>query len=244
MMIVPFGFYVGWLDHGYAHVLYSDSIPRGLICQQDGSLTKIRAWGELEIPFPNERRLLEQHFGAVGKPGEKLHIRDPRPWLDDLHFRMTETGPVEISRQAFFATDDLVSGVELDSVRSKFLLERHDVKLRQRTATSMIWTVLFSPEKFDSNLLEQLGGVSNVEQIQFADTSFTDADLKSLPTLPKLVGLGLSGTKVTDQGIEQLMLDRDRKFPRLEFILADETDVSMRNYWNDLTTLGNRQPSS
>ena len=36
MMIVPASFFIGWLDHGYAHVLYSDSIPRGLITKQDG----------------------------------------------------------------------------------------------------------------------------------------------------------------------------------------------------------------
>ena len=90
----------------------------------------------------------------------------------------------------------------------------------------MIFAIQFSPEKFDAEHLKYLNGVSNVEEIQLSDTNFTDADLKSLPALPKLVGLGLSRTQVTDQGIEQLMLNRDRKFPRLEFIIADETSVS------------------
>ena len=227
MMIVPAGFYVGWLDHGYAHVLYSDSIPRGLISKQDGSLSEIRAWGELAIPFPNERRLLKQHFGIVGQSGAKLHIRDPRPWLDDLYFQMTSDGPVEISRAEFFANDkDSIAGVELDSIRAKFILSRIGTTFRKRDSASMIWTVQFSPDKFDAEYLKYLDGISNVEEIQLADTSLTDADLSSLPALPKLVGLGLSRTNVTDHGIKQLMLDRNRKFPRLEFILADGTNVS------------------
>ena len=226
MMIVPAGFFIGWTDHGYAHVLYSDSIPRGLISKQDGSVSEIRAWGELAIPFPNERRTLPQHFGSVAETGEKLHIRDPRVLLDDLYFQMTTDGPVEISRQAFFAADGSVAGVELDSVRAKFFLRRIDATFRKREEGSMIWTVQFSPEKFDANFLKYLSGVSNVEEIELANTDFTDADLKSLPALPKLVGLGLSRTKITDKGIEQLMRDRDQKFPRLEFILADETNVS------------------
>ena len=227
MMIVPAGFFIGWLDHGYAHVLYSDSIPRGLVSKQDGSLSEIRAWGELAIPFPNERRLLKQHFGSVGQQGEKLHIRDPRPLLDDLYFQMTQDGPVEISRQAFFAADDdSVAGVELDSVRAIFLLRRIDAIFLKRNKASMVYAIQFSPKKFDAKFLKHLNGVSNVEEIELADTDFTDADLSSLPALPKLVGLGLSRTKVTDQGIQQLMLDRRQKFPRLEFIVADETKIS------------------
>ena len=227
MMVVPAGFFIGWVDHGYAHVLYSDSIPRGLISKQDGSLLEIRAWGELAIPFPNERRLLKQHFGIVGQTGEKLHVRDPRALLDDLYFQMTEDGPVEISRQDFVAAGDgSVAGVELDSVRSLFLLDKIGSTFLKRDWKSMVWAIEFSPEKFDAEYLKYLNGVSNVEQIQLADTKFTDADLKSLPALPKLVGLGLSRTKVTDEGIKQLMLDRQQKFPRLEFIMADGTDVS------------------
>ena len=227
MMIVPMGFYVGWLDHGYAHVLYSDSIPRGMISRNDGSLLEIRAWGELAIPFPNERRLLKQHFGCVGQPGEKLHIRDPRVWLDDLYFQMNEDGPVEISRQAFFAADDgSVGGVELDSVRAIHLLDRAGTIFLKRDKKSMVWAIQFSPEKFETKLLKHLNGVSNVEEVVLDDIDFTDADLKSLPALPKLVGLGLSRTKITDQGIEQLIIDRHRKYPRLEFIVTEGTNVS------------------
>ena len=227
MLIVPAGFYVGWLDHGYAHVLYSDSIPRGLISKQDGSVTEIRAWGELAIPFPNERRLLKQHFGCVGQSGEKLHIRDPRPWLDDLYYEIREDGPVEITRQAFHSTEKVrVVGFELDSVRAKTLLRRIDAIFLKRDPASMVYAIQFFPEKFDAKFLKHLNGVPNVEEIQFAGTRFTDADLKSLPALPKLVGLGLSRTQVTEEGILQLMHVRRKKFPQLEFIVADETGVS------------------
>ena len=177
--------------------------------------------------------MLKQHFGIVAKPGEKLHIRDPRPLLDDLHFRMTEDGPVEISRQAFFTANDdsaadnhSVAGFELDSVRAMYFLHSIDAVRSKRDNVSMVWAVQFSPKKFDAEFLKYLNGVSNVEEIDLAGTNFTDADLKSLPALPKLVGLGLSRTQVTDQGIKQLLLDRREKFPRLEFIVAEGTNVS------------------
>ena len=227
LMVVPTLFYVGWLDHGYAHVLYSDSIPRGLISKQDGSVSEIRAWGELAIPFPNERRLLRQHFGSVGRSGEKLHIRDPRPLLDDLYFEMGEKGPVEISRQAFQATEKVaVVGVELDSVRAMFLLRQIDSVFLKRSKESTVYAIQFSPEQFDAKFLRHLAGVSNVEEIEFADTNFTDADLESLPALPRLIGLGLSRTKVTDRGILLLMHSQRKKFPRLKFIVAEETKIS------------------
>jgi len=226
MMVIPAGFFIGWLDHGYAHVLYSDSIPRGLITKQDGSVSEIRAWGELAIPFPNERRLLKQHFAIVAQPGEKLHIRDPRHLLDDLHFQMMQDGPIKISRRLFFASQKAVAGVELDSVRAIFFLRSIDSTFLKRDKKSMVWAIQFSPDKFDAKFLKHLNGISNVEEIALADTSLTDADLKSLPGLPSLIGLGLSRTQVTDQGIQQLMLDRRHKFPRLEFIVVDGTSIS------------------
>ncbi len=35
-LAMPAGFYVGFMDHGYAHVLYSGSLPRGRITEPDG----------------------------------------------------------------------------------------------------------------------------------------------------------------------------------------------------------------
>lgn len=226
MMIVPAGFYIGLLDHGYAHVLYSDSIPRGLISRNDGSLVEIKAWGELAIPFPNERRLLKQHFGEVAQQGEKLHVRDPRPRLDDLHFLMTETGPVEISRQHFFSDMKMTAGFELDSKRAKYFFDRANVTRLKRERAGMVWAIQFSPENFDSKLFKHLNGISNLEQVVLDDTDFDDADVALLPPLPRLTGIGLSRTKITDKGIQQLIVDRKRKFPRLKYIVADETEVS------------------
>ena len=221
MLILPAGFYVGWLDHGYAHVLYSDGIPRGAITRNDGTVLEIKAWGELAVPFPNERRLLRQYFDCVAVPGEKLHIRDPRPHLDDVHLKMTKDGIRAISRDDFFSASPSSSphevyGVELDSVRSIFHLTRVGARLLKREKGLMIYAIEFRPENFQPELLKHLSGISNVEQIQMAGTPVTDDDLDPLFALPNLSGVGLSNTAVTTAGVRKLL-----ELPKLKHLEAD-----------------------
>ena len=35
-LTLPLGFFVGWMDHGFSGVLYSDSLPRGQITRNEG----------------------------------------------------------------------------------------------------------------------------------------------------------------------------------------------------------------
>ena len=222
LLIAPVGFYFGWMDHGYSHVLYSDHLPRGLVTHTDGTVANVKTWGSLAVPFPNERRLLRQYFSKTAKVGEKLHVRDPRAFLDDIHLEMTAEGPREITREEFFSPQrDSVRGVERDSKTAIFNLGRDREKLLMRDKDSMVYAIEFDPESFHADLLSELGGVSNLEEIQLAGTSVTDEDLKLLPDLPKLEGIGLDNTSITDQGIETLM-----KLPQLKFIMVDGTKVT------------------
>ncbi len=94
LMLYPAGFYLGWIDHGVSHVLYSENYPRGYITTQgedgDTNAEQITGWGDLHVPFPNERRLLVQSFQLSAEPGALLHVFDPRPTLPDLYYQLNE----------------------------------------------------------------------------------------------------------------------------------------------------------
>ncbi|MFG0264378.1 MAG: hypothetical protein ACF8AM_04395, partial [Rhodopirellula sp. JB055] len=102
-LVYPVGFYVGCVDHGFAGVLYSGSLPQGLVSSRDG-VRPVEGWGELHVPFPKERRTIRIHFEQVAEPGDKLHLADVRPWLDDAFYVLgSQRRAIEISRDEFFA---------------------------------------------------------------------------------------------------------------------------------------------
>ena len=221
-MILPAGFFVGWLDHGYSHVLYSGSIPQGLITRTDGSVELIKGWGELAVPFPNERRTLKQRFAADSEPGDRLHIRDPRFAFEDLHLIKRTTGIEQLERDDFFAVDSKsVSGVELDSRRHVFLLSLAGARMLKREDDAMIYAIEFKPAFYESQQLSYLPFLPNLEQIELSQTQVTDEDLKLLVDFPKLNAIGLNQTAITDRGIEILS-----KSTSLQHILVDGTAVS------------------
>ena len=217
-MIIPVGFYFGWVNRTMAHVLYSENIPRGYVSRQTEPHELIRGWGSLGVPFPNERRILRQYFAATSKPGEKLHIREPRPFLSDQFWLMTEAGPVEVSQEDFLAGPvpklttglakgdfDVVRGVPLNDPRAMFALSEAGVQMRKKDQSSMVFAIVFPPDAFDRSLLDLLVGVQSIEQIQLSGTSIVDDDLKKLKVLSRLTGIGLDDTAVTDAGLEHLV---------------------------------------
>jgi len=239
-IIAPLGFFVGWIDHGFAGVLYSDSIPRGRITRDDGT-HDISGWGELAVPFPNERRTLRMYFENVADPGDKLHISDPRWMLEDLHFVLDDRRRAEpIDVDTFFDATPTISGtpsvmgVGLDSPRSVFALRRAGVRMVRESLDQPIYAVAFTPENFQRELLRHLPGLVNLRQIQFAETSVRDADLRHLSRLRMLTGLGLSGTAVTDQGLEHLS-----GLPYLQYIEAEDTAITPAGITRVLRTAEN-----
>lgn len=205
LMILPAGFYLGWVDHGIAGVLYSEHHPYGLITTPE-SETRIEGWGDLKVPFPNEQRLLERYFERAAPPGAKLHVADPRAWVQDRFFVKRQNGQVdEITPKEFFAPGEgEVAGVGLDSATSIFELVSAKARLLKRKPTGMVYAVEIFPEHYNRRLLEALTGLPNLEQLQLAGCPVTDADLPLIMKLPNLTGLGISKTKVTPSGVQQL----------------------------------------
>ncbi len=220
LMIAPAGFYFSMIDRGYAHVLYSDNLPRGHITKSDGSHYGIVGWGDLAVPFPNERRLIKQYFETVSQPGDKLHIRDPRPFLRDQFFVMTDSSSKEIDRQQFFGQQaGIACGVGIDNKRNIFWLTKAGVRMLARERGDMVYAVEFNSNNYSTKLLRLAVELPNLEQIQLRGTSVTDQDLKLLHDLKRLNGIGLKDTGISRQALADLI----RSVPTIELVESDHS---------------------
>ncbi len=231
-MVAPVGFYVGWTDHGFSGVLYSDSLPGGLITTHTGT-HKIRGWGELNVPFPYEHRTLRMYFEQYAQPGEKLHIADPRRWVDDQFFVLDGNRHAQsIDADTFFMPQDsipgpqpnsspTVAGIGVDQRRAIFTLGRAGVRLLRASPQDPIYAIAFTPESYSASLLTHLSGLPNLTQVQLAHTSVSDADLRHLLSLRLLAGIGLDGTAITDEGLKPLA-----ELPFLTYIECENTSIT------------------
>jgi len=223
LLIYPAGFYVGWVDHGIASVLYSSHLPEGMITTKKGA-AKITGWGDLHVPFPKERRLLKLSFQRSSQPGDKLHLADPRPWLEDQYFVLGKEGDLieQTPEQFVQGSDDEVFGMQVESRRLRFLLARAGVKMLRREKKGLVYAIEIPPNRYRPELLEMLAGLPNLEQINLTGCEVTDKDLTRLPILQKLVGIGLTDTPVTNASIETLL-----KQPQLKVIEYQQSNLTL-----------------
>ncbi len=80
VLVAPASYYFGGLDAYMAHCLYSGNTPRGYLVRPGirENLTMLTI-DELKVPFPPTHRTYRDLFLAIGKPGDRLLIEDPRP---------------------------------------------------------------------------------------------------------------------------------------------------------------------
>jgi hypothetical protein len=226
LLLYPAGFYVGWVDHGISFVFYSDNKPDGLISTSN-ELKKIRGWTNINVPFPNERRLLRRNFEASAKPGDKLHIRDPRVWLDDQFFVLVDNGKSEEITEQEFRNDistrtslAVVKGTLLDDYVALWHLGRAGAKMLKRTEAGMIYAVQIPPESYSDELIKLVKRIPNLEQLQLEGTDITDEVLKELEGNPSLVGIGLKATTITNQSLPVL-----KSMQNLKYVEADGSNL-------------------
>lgn len=205
LLVSPAGYYFGWTHLYAAHVLYSGGTPRGMITQKEGSRETI-GWSELNVPFPQERAPLVQFFEATGQPGDKLHLADSRLTLADMYYILGDAGKAEsIDRESFLdATIGNAAGNEVDRYCSVHDLALAGAKMLRREKNGPVYAIEFVPEYFESNQLHLLDGLPNIEELQFENTSITDADLNRLPVMPHLLAIGLEETDISDRGLAYL----------------------------------------
>jgi hypothetical protein len=221
LLMVPVGFYGGWIDRCFCHVMYSGHLPRGLQTTQHGPV-EIADFPELGVPFPHERRLFKLYFARTASVGDKLHLTDPRRQPLDEYFVMTLSGPRRISAEDFFGYQaGEVAGIAIDDRQALFSLARAGVKLLRESQDSAVFAVGFTRQNYDPMLLSHLQRLPNLRQVDLSDTAISDQDVAALAGLPLLMGLGLNRTQVTDRGLDAL-----KSMPFLEYIESDGTTIS------------------
>lgn len=232
LLLYPSGFYIGWVDHGISFVFYSEHTPHGLVSTINDTKL-IRGWTNVNVPFPNERRLLRRHFETSAKPGDKLHIRDPRIMLNDQFFILVkERQAEEISEQEFrnsqtkYENLPSVRGVLLDDYVALWHLGQRGCKMLKRDKESMIYAVVIPPNAYSGDLLPLIQRIPNLEQLQLAGTHVTDEELLTLSGNPSLIGLGLSTTKISDQSILVLKSIPNLKYVEFEGSLLSPTLIT------------------
>ena len=231
LMVIPALFYLGKVDRAFAFVLYSGMTPTGLISHMDDPfetdklnprLDKIYGWGHLAVPFPEERRTLRQYFELTAKEGSKLYIRDPRAYLDDQYFLKTKTGSRRITKNEFYSIRlGAVMGVAHDARAALYAFQGKEVQRLKRSQEGMIYAIRFTPENYSRELLAEVAGYPNLEQIELANCDVSDDDLKLLKGLFRLEGIGLSNTKVTEKGLRHL-----ETLPMLHLIEIEGSQIS------------------
>ena len=204
-LLLPVGFYGGWVDRGLAFVLYSGNMPRAAMTTKSGR----QILGDEEylgVPFPREQRHFHAIFEKMSNAGDKLHVTDRRPWSSDQFFVMgSKNIPLKISKIEFSRNSPTeVKGVFLGDPVSIFNLQRYGAKMLARESGGAVYAVEFDPKKFNGAVLRYLKGLPNLEQIQLADCDLIDEDLRALSDLDALVGVGLSNTPISDRGLMYL----------------------------------------
>lgn len=236
LLLTPIGFYFGLVRHSLCHVLYSSNFPDAVITYSQGPIL-CSSIAQLRVPFPHETKAYLDLFEQTAKPGDTLHIKEYRTYLHDLYFVMTkQLTAKKISRQQFFNLNDgTTNAVACDDRRKLFQLDKlfhqsnrslqgDDSKtgrLLKRGAGLMVWAIQFPPDAFEKSSLELIEGLPNLEQIQLRDCDVNDHDLKSVSTLIRLKGIGLSGTSVTDAGLIHL-----KDLPDLQYVDHEQTQIT------------------
>ena len=195
LFLVPVGFYWGWTDRVFASVLYSDNLPKGIITRES-DLQKIEGWESLRVPFPRNHRNLKQFFELTAKPGEKLHIFDPRDSIEDQFLLMTQRGSEPVSRNEFFDQTESIPGIGIDDPNSRFWLKKWG-KFRYRnyndqneSTDNLISTAYaMNPKWYSVDALQLLSGLPNLRQLQLKNCPVEDEHLAIVAELFQLEGL-------------------------------------------------------
>jgi hypothetical protein len=76
-VLLPLGFYGGWVDAYLAHHVYSDTTATAIVCRE-GQRCSPAPFNEPHVPMrtrlPPEPRLFVAHFEAICRPGDRLVV--------------------------------------------------------------------------------------------------------------------------------------------------------------------------
>ncbi len=221
LLISPAGFYSDYMPSFLSHTLYSDNLVKGMVTTDRGPV-EIETWDTLHVPIPKTRGILRDYFSSIAKPGEKLHLLDPRPWVADSYYMAGNDSRIyECTPSEFWSASGVGRGIAKDYGPCVFNLQEAGARLLKRSEEGMIYAVEIPPSNYSTAVFSNVEGLLNLEQINVAGCPVKDMDVSHLANLPVLVGVDLSGTDITDEALQSL-----EKVPQLRQLFFEETSVT------------------
>lgn len=77
LLLLPVGFYGGWVDAYLAHHVYSDSTATALVCREGAGCSQapfLAPYVPMRARLPPEPRLFVAYFDAICRPGDRLVV--------------------------------------------------------------------------------------------------------------------------------------------------------------------------
>jgi hypothetical protein len=198
LMIGPALYYVDLVNPHLAFVLYSGNMPRAIHVRTD-SYSRIDGWTGLTVPFPDSHWLFQKQFRQTAKPGERLHIADPRPGIGDRYFVMQEAGKVvELSRDEYWQNGPgnlpTVPPLELEDLNLVWQLRRGGYVFSPRGSEAITSAVSVRSAARDAFPLDPalVRGLPNLRELRWDDLSINGPALSALEELYQLEILELN----------------------------------------------------
>ena len=221
VLISPAGFYSNHMPSFLSHTLYSDNLLKAMVTTEQGAV-EIETWDTLHVPIPKTQAILRDYFFRTAKPGEKLHLLDPRPGYADRYYMAGDDGRIGTCEAAeFWSGAGVGRGIAKDYGPAVFNLQEAGARLLKRSENGMIYAVEIPAEKYSTEVFSNVAGLLNLEQINVAGCAVEDADLSYLVNLPVLMGIDLAGTNITDEALPYL-----QQVPQLRQFYYEETGVT------------------
>ncbi|QDU28762.1 Leucine Rich repeats (2 copies) [Anatilimnocola aggregata] len=206
LLFSPALFYVGLLNPHLAFVLYSGNMPRAIHISAD-SYHHLDGWTGLTVPFPDSPRLFIQHFERTAKPGERLHIADPRWGISDRYFIKSATGEAaEVSRAAYLPENGSVRVLELEDLQLLWQLRQAGYRL-EPSGFEIITKATYSSPALASQRAEVvmlLTRLHNLQELHLQRQIVTDQDLRQLSVLRRLELVEMNRCQLPENALERL----------------------------------------
>ena len=205
LFLAPAGYYTGWVNPHWAFVLYSGQLPHALHSSKS-SLKRLDGWTGLTVPFPDSPRLYREVFRLTGKPGDKLHVFDPRFAKRNNYYVFGGGGKVREITRAEFHRDTGSGGVgdvELESRNSTWKLARLGAKV-ERDELRVATGIVLSGKMIEAGALRELVGLPNLREVKIENAVLDDRTLGFAAELPRLEILELKGVSLSPASLASL----------------------------------------
>lgn len=222
LLIGPALYYVDLVNPHLAFVLYSGNLPRAIHVRAD-SYSRVDGWTGLTVPFPDSHWLFRRKFEQTARPGERLHIADPRAGFNDRYFVMQASGTVEeLTRDEYWrhdlAEEPAVVPLELEDPHLVWQLKRGGYVLASQGAVGIASAISVPSPARDAFPIDPslICGLPNLRELRWDDLSLDDNALRALTELHRLEILKINRCQLPPDTFEHLTKIESLRWLRIE----------------------------